>query len=132
MEVEGGSLVQDHPLMYSKFEASLGYRRPCLKNRQKQKTKTKPKQTKNPIDSSWPEITLESGNCPNSMASIIYEALPVAELRSPLQLQPVKSLSLCAVLTVASGCLSQGLRERSRGLCQYLSSENLLGTPLLT
>lgn len=44
--MEGSSLVQDHPLLYSKFEASLGYRRPCLKNN-------------NLIDSSWPEITLE-------------------------------------------------------------------------
>lgn len=32
MEV-GGSVVQGRPLLYRKLEASLGYRRPCLKRK---------------------------------------------------------------------------------------------------
>lgn len=94
--MEGGSLVQDHPLMYSKFEVSLGYRRPCLKNRPKKK---KILLTAHGLKSPWNQI-----NCPNSMASAICGALPVAELRSPPQPQVIKSLSLCGVRTVASGC----------------------------
>lgn len=51
------------------------------------------------LKSPWNQI-----NCPNSMASAICGALPVAELRSPPQPQVIKSLSLCGVRTVASGC----------------------------
>jgi hypothetical protein len=35
----GGSGVQAHPQLHSKFEASLGYKRPCLKRKERRQEK---------------------------------------------------------------------------------------------
>lgn len=122
MEVEGGSLVQDHPLMYSKFEVSLGYRRPCLKNR--------PKKKKNPIDSSWPEITLESDKLSklHGFRHLWGSTCHRAQISTPA----TSSNHLACVVFEQWPVAVPGAQREVWGLCQYLFSENLLGTPLLT